>query len=100
MADEARADLDAMKRMADGQARAAREAVVAARERYVALRDDIVPRAEQAISPTLVAYSSGQVPLVSVIEAAQALWDAQRDLVMARTQLALAWARLRRAAND
>jgi outer membrane protein TolC len=100
MVDMAKADLDAMKRMAEGQARVAREKVVAARERYVALRDDIVPRAEQAIAPTLAAYSSGQVPLVSVVEAAQALWTAQRDLVMARTELGLAWARLRRASTQ
>ena len=100
MADMARADLDAMQRMAEGQARSARESVAAARERYVALRDDIVPRAEQAIEPTLAAYSSGQVPLVSVVEAAQALWSAQRDLVMARAELGAAWARLRRASTQ
>ena len=100
MVDMAKADLDAMQRMVEGQARGAREAVVAARERYVALRDDIVPRAEQAIAPTLAAYSAGQVPLVSVVEAAQALWSAQRELVMARAELGVAWARLRRASNE
>ncbi len=100
MVDMATADLDAMRRMADGEARAAREKVVAARERYRALRDDIVPRAEQAIAPTLAAYSAGQVPLVSVLEAATMLWMARRDLVMARAQLGLTWARLRRAANE
>ena len=100
MADMARADLEAMQRMADGQARGARESVVAVRERYLALRDDIVPRSEQAIAPTLGAYSSGQVPLVSVVEAAQVLWTARRELVMARTQLGLAWARLRRASTQ
>jgi outer membrane protein TolC len=100
MVDMAKADLDAMQRMTEGQARSARESVVAARERYVALRDDIVPRAEQAIAPTLAAYSAGQVPLVSVVEAAQALWTAQRDLVMARAELGLAWARLRRASTQ
>jgi outer membrane protein, heavy metal efflux system len=100
MVDMATADLDAMRRMAEGQARGARETVTAARERYRALRDDIVPRAEQATVPTLAAYSAGQVPLVSVIEAAQALWSSRRDLVMARTELALAWARLRRASGQ
>jgi outer membrane protein TolC len=99
MVDMANADLDAMQRMVEGQARGARERVVAARERYVALRDDIVPRAEQAIAPTLAAYSAGQVPLVSVVEAAQVLWSAQRELVMARAELGVAWARLRRASN-
>jgi outer membrane protein, heavy metal efflux system len=100
MVDMARADLEAMQRMAEGQARGERERVVAARERYLALRDDVVPRAEQAITPTLSAYSTGQVPLVSVVEAAQSLWSAQRDLVMARAELGLAWARLRRASTQ
>lgn len=100
MVDMATADFDAMRRMAEGEARSARENVIAARERYVALRDDILPRAEQAIAPTLASYSSGQVPLVSVVEAAQALWMAQRDLVVARAQLGIAWARLRRATGQ
>lgn len=99
MVDMATADLDAMRRMADGEARSARETVAAARERYRALRDDILPRAEQAIAPTLAAYSAGQVPLVSVIEAAQVLWMSQRDLVVARAELGTAWARLRRASS-
>jgi outer membrane protein TolC len=100
MADMARADLDAMQRMANAQARGARERVIAARERYLALRDAIVPRAEQAIAPTLAAYAAGQVPLVSVVEAAQALWSSQRELVLARAELGMAWARLRRATGQ
>ncbi len=100
MVDMATADLDAMRRMAEGEARIARENVIAARERFVALRDDILPRAEQAIAPTLASYSAGQVPLVSVVEAAQALWMAQRDFVVARAELGIAWARLRRATGQ
>lgn len=100
MVDMATADLEAMRRMAEGQARSARETVAAARARFVALRDDILPRAEQAIAPTLASYSSGQVPLVSVVEAAQALWMAQRDLVVARAEFGIAWARLRRATGQ
>lgn len=99
MVDMATADLDAMRRMAEGEARSAREKVAAARERYRALRDDILPRAEQAIAPTLAAYSAGQVPLVSVIEAAQVLWISRRELVVARAELGTAWARLRRASS-
>lgn len=99
MVEMAIAELDAMRRMADGEARSAREKVAAARERYLAFRHDIVPRAEQAIAPTLAAYSAGQVPLVSVVEAAQVLWMSQRDLVAARTDLGTAWARLRRASS-
>lgn len=100
MVDMATADLDAMRRMAEGEARSARESVIAARERYLALRDDILPRAEQAIAPTLASYSAGQVPLVSVIETAQVLWMTRRDLVVARAVLGVAWARLRRATSQ
>jgi cobalt-zinc-cadmium efflux system outer membrane protein len=100
MVEMATADLEAMRRMAEGEARSARESVSAARERYRALRDDVVPRAELAIAPTLASYSAGQVPLVSVVEAAQALWAAERDLVVARAELGMAWARLRRAASE
>lgn len=96
MADMATADLEAMRRMITGEADAARARVVAARARYLALRDSIVPRAQQAIAPTLAAYASSQAPLVSAIEAAQALWDSQRELVMARAELGLAWVRLAR----
>lgn len=100
MADMATADLEAMQRMIVGQARGAREAVVAAQVRFVALRDEVVPRANAAVAPTLAAYSAGQVPLVSVVEAAQALWSSERELVMARAGLGMAWARLRRATGE
>jgi outer membrane protein TolC len=96
MENMAAADLEAMRRMITGQAEAARDRVAAARARYLALRDRIVPRGQQAIAPTLAAYAASQAPLVSAIEAAQALWDAQRELVMARAELGLAWARLAR----
>jgi outer membrane protein TolC len=39
-------------------------------------------------------------PLVSAIEAAQALWEAQRELAMARAELGLAWARLHRTTGE
>jgi outer membrane protein TolC len=100
MAAMAAADLEAMRRMAEGEARGAREAVVAARERYRALRDEIVPRSEQAVAPTLAAYAAGQVPLVSIVEAAQALRTSQRELAAARGELGIAWARLRRASSE
>jgi cobalt-zinc-cadmium efflux system outer membrane protein len=97
MVDLSNADLEATRRMVGGEAAVARERVAAARERYLALRDSIVPTAKEAITATLAAYSSNQLPLVSTIETAQALWSAQRDLVMANVQLGLAWARLNRA---
>jgi cobalt-zinc-cadmium efflux system outer membrane protein len=100
MVDMTNADLEAMRRMIGGQATAARERVTAARARYLALRDNIIPRAKQTISPTLAAYAASQTPLVSAIEAAQALWDAQRELAMARAELGLAWARLSRTTGE
>jgi outer membrane protein TolC len=100
MADMAGAELEAMRRMIGGEATAARERVAAARERYLALSDGIVPRARQAIAPNLTAYAANQTPLVSAIEAAQALWEAQRELAMARADLGLAWARLHRTTGD
>jgi outer membrane protein TolC len=50
-----------------------------------------------AIEPAVASYASGQLPLVSVIEAVQALWLVRSDLIAADTQLGLAWARLGRA---
>ena len=100
MVDMTNADLEAMRRMIEGQAMVARERVAAARARYLALRDSIVPRARQAISPALAAYSASQAPMVTAIEAAQALWEAQRELAMARAELGIAWARLSRMTGE
>ncbi|HEX2685093.1 MAG TPA: TolC family protein [Kofleriaceae bacterium] len=100
MADMAHADLEAMQRMIGGEATAARERVAAAHERYLALRDNIVPHARQAIAPALAAYAANQAPLVSTTEAAQTLWEAQRELAMARAELGLAWARLYRTTGE
>ena len=96
----AQADLQAMSRMVEGDAVAAREQVVASRERLLALRDDIVPRARHAIEPTLSGYASGQLPLVSVIEAALTLRALQGELISAELNLGIAWARLHRAMAD
>ena len=97
MHDMARADLDAMTRMIEGDVTAALRQVAAARERVLALRDEVVPRARQAIDPSVAAYTAGTVPLISVLDAAQVLWAIEADLVSAQYELGLAWARLRRA---
>jgi outer membrane protein TolC len=93
----AEADLRAMTRMVEGEAAVAVSQVQAARERQHALTSDVLPRARMAIEPAIASYASGQLPLVSVIEAIQSLWLVQSDLVTADTQLGLAWARLGRA---
>lgn len=97
MAEMARADLAAMTRMAEGEAATTRSQVLAARQRVLALRDDVLPRARQAIDPSVSAYAAGTLPLVSVIDTAQALWSIEAELVSAEFELGLAWARFKRA---
>ncbi len=97
MADMAAQDLVAMQRMVTGDVVVARERVLAARARWLALRDEVVPRARAAIEPTVSAYAAGQLPLVSVLETAQALWSSQMDLAAAERALGLASVRLARA---
>jgi cobalt-zinc-cadmium efflux system outer membrane protein len=91
------ADLRAMTRMIEGEAAFANHQLRAARDRHAALNDDVLPRARLAINPTLTGYASGQLPLISVIEALQALWSVQADLITAEFEVGLAWARLGRA---
>jgi outer membrane protein TolC len=93
------ADMDAMRRMIQGSAMAARDALEAEQTRYRALRDDVVPRAKRLMGPAIGLYASGQGSMAGVIEAAQALWSAQQDLVMAESALGVAWARLHRMAG-
>ena len=93
----AEADLRAMTRVIEGEAAVAVNQLEAARERQSALNADVLPRARMAIEPAIASYASGQLPLVSVIEAIQALWLVQSDLIAADTQLGLASARLARA---
>jgi outer membrane protein TolC len=91
------ADLRAMTRMIDGDAAVAVHQLQAARDRQSALTADVLPRARMAIEPAVAGYASGQLPLVSVIEAVQALWLIQSELIVADTELGLAWVRLGRA---
>jgi outer membrane protein TolC len=94
------ADLRAMTRMIEGEAAVAVNQLQAARERQSALTTDVLPRARMAIAPAVAGYASGQLPLVSVIEAVQALWLVQSDLIAADTELGLAWARLGRTVGS
>lgn len=97
MREMSEADLRAMTRMIEGEAAVAINQLEAARERRLALTTNVVPRARMAIDPAVAGYAAGQLPLVSVIEAVQALWFVQSDLIAADTELGLAWARLGRA---
>ena len=91
------ADLRAMTRMIEGEAAVAVSRLQAAHDRQTAITTDVLPRVRMAIDSAVAGYTSGQLPLVSVIEAVQALWLVQADLVAADTDLGLAWARLGRA---
>jgi outer membrane protein TolC len=86
--------------MIEGDAAVAVHQVRAAKDRQAAIRTDVLPRARMAIEPAVAGYTSGQLPLVSVIEAVQALWLVQADLIAADTELGLAWARLGRAVGS
>ena len=94
------ADLQAMTRMIEGDAAMAVNQLQSARDRQRALRDDVLPRARMAIDPVIASYAAGRVPLVSVIEAVQALWSVQSDMIAADTELGLAWAKLGRAVGS
>lgn len=93
----AHADYVAMRRMIEGEAINASERLSSARELYLALRDEVLPRARMALEPTLAGYAAGTGSLAAVIDAAQAQWSAEAELVMAETGLGLASARLKRA---
>ena len=86
-----------MTRMIEGDAAVAVHQLQAARDQQASLSADVLPRARMAIEPAVAGYSAGQLPLVSVIEAVQALWIVQSDVISADMQLGLAWARLGRA---
>lgn len=96
----ARSDLAAMQRMIEGEVASAQALVLAAGARVTALHDEVLPRAERTVAPTLSGYAAGQLPLVSVVEAARALWSVQGELVTAQMEFGIAWARLRRAIGE
>ena len=91
------ADLQAMTRMIEGDAAAAVNQLQASRDRQLSLRDNVLPRAKMAIEPVVAGYAAGRLPLVSVIEAVQALWSVQSALIAADAVAGLAWVRLGRA---
>ncbi len=97
MREMSEAELRAMTRMIEGDAAVAVNQLEAARDLQAALDRDVLPRARMVIEPAVAGYTSGQLPLVSVIEAVQALWLVQSDLIAADTELGLAWVRLGRA---
>ena len=94
------ADLQAMTRMIEGDAAAAVNQLQATHDRQLSLRDNVLPRAKMAIEPVVAGYAAGRLPLVSVIEAVQALWSVQSALIAADAVAGLAWVRLGRALSS
>jgi outer membrane protein TolC len=93
----AESDLAAMQRMVEGEIAASSAEVQSTLESLHALENDVIPRARTAVDAAFGAYAAGQGTLVLVVDAAQSLWDAERDRVMAQTEVDAAWARLERA---
>jgi len=93
----ANADLVAMRRMIEGEAIVAREAVNAARIQVLMLESEVMPRAQAATEAALASYAAGQGTLVSVTESARTLWEVRAEQVMADSVLGEAWARLERS---
>lgn len=92
----AEAEVDAMKKVIEGEVGAAREQVIAARVRLATARDKVLPLAKQSLTLTLSSYGAGQTPFVSVLEAARLVRDSRLEEVVAEVKLAAAWARLGR----
>jgi outer membrane protein, heavy metal efflux system len=91
------AETEAMRRMIEGEAAAAREQVAAWLARSTALRDKVLQPASQAVSAATASYAAGQTPLVTVLDALRALFDARMQSIMAEVSLGVSWARLERA---
>jgi len=96
MASMVEAETSAMRKMIEGEVSGARGAVVADKIRFETTRDKLVPISRQAVSLTLASYASGQVPLVSVLDALTMLRMTRMDEVGSEIRLAVAWARLGR----
>ncbi len=91
------ADVTAMSKMIEGEVGAARQAVIAARTRLSTVRDKVLPLSKSILELTIGTYASGQVPLLSVLDAEKAVRDAKMEEVLAEIKAAAAWARLGRA---
>lgn len=97
MAAMAEADVAAMRLMVDAEVASARQQVLAARDRLEAFRGDVLPRSRTAVRSALAAYGAGTGSLEAVVDALRQQWMAEEDVVMAESELMLAWARLDRA---
>jgi outer membrane protein, heavy metal efflux system len=95
----AASDLQAMQRMIEGEIASAFAEVESTREIRRSLAQEIIPRVRMAWDASLAAYGTGQLTLVSVLEASRLLSEARSELVMADTAASMARVRLDRAAG-
>ncbi len=90
----ARAEQDAMTRELGARIVAAYRRVQGASERLRALRDDVLPAQRESVRLSRAAYKEGQLGLVSVIAADRALTEAERGMLDAQAEVALAQSEL------
>lgn len=100
MVNMAEADKEAMLSMIHGELAAAQENLHGAVANYRSYRNDLLPRAERTLTPTLAEYASGRLPLSAVLETSKALWSLQEEAVMAETNLGAGWIRMCMALGD
>jgi outer membrane protein TolC len=91
------AEVDAMAQMIRGEVGSARARVLGLQGRRDALERKLLPLAKTSLDLSLTGYAGGQLPLVSVVDAAGALRELRMQLVQVRAQLLVAWIRLGRA---
>ncbi|HEX7481466.1 MAG TPA: TolC family protein [Polyangiales bacterium] len=90
----ARAEQDATQRDLGARVVSAYRRVQSARERFRALRDDVLPAQQESVRLSRAAYAEGQQGLIAVIAANRALAEAERGMVGAQADVALAQSEL------
>jgi outer membrane protein TolC len=93
----AEAERAAVRRTVDAELVAAYRGYLAARGRALALAADVVPAQTEAARLARVAYDQGQTGLITALEAARALIDAEIEAIDAKADAAAARADLERA---
>jgi cobalt-zinc-cadmium efflux system outer membrane protein len=91
------AEVAAMAQMIQGEVGATRARVLGLQGRRNALETRLLPLAKTSLDLSLTGYAGGQLPLVSVVDAARALREVRMQLVQVRAQLLVSWIRLGRA---
>jgi cobalt-zinc-cadmium efflux system outer membrane protein len=94
------ADLKAARLAISEEVEVAREEVIANHMRWKAIEEDILPRARRVVTATTGNFASGQVTMVTLLEAARDLLETRMTEVRSTVRLSIAWARLQRATGQ